>query len=255
MENIYQKITDCEQTGKIAAACIIIKTNGSTPRKAGSKMIVYPDGATIGSVGGGSLELQVIRDAQKVIENGQPASFDHNLTRDHKMSCGGTVQIFIEPVGIKFRLYIFGAGHIGSKLAEMAQRFDFLITLIDERPEIISQIQLDGIKKINKNHKDAFAELVFDERTFIASLSHLHEYDREIVAYCAKQPRAYLGMIGSNRKIAKARLLFTEKKLLSEKELETIDWPMGIPIECQTPDEIVISILAKIIDVRGKLIN
>jgi xanthine dehydrogenase accessory factor len=218
-------------------------------------MLVYLNGSVFGSIGGGNIEHKVIQDAILILQNGKPQLFDHSLIEDHNMGCGGTVQVYIEPIGRKFRLYIFGAGHIGAGLAVQAQRLGFSITLIDERPEVFVSPPLDGIPRINKNHKLAFDELIFDDRTFITSISHLHEYDRDIVAHCARQPHAYLGMIGSKRKIETARQFFSEKNLLTEKEMNDIDWPLGIPIECQTPEEIVISILAKLIDVRGKMMK
>jgi xanthine dehydrogenase accessory factor len=256
MASIYKKLVECEESGREAALCIITETNGSTPRKAGSKMLVYANGSIYGSIGGGNLEHKVISDALHVIESGKPQHFNHNLTNDHEMSCGGNVQIYIEPLGKKFRLHIFGAGHIGSGLAVQAKKLGFTVTLIDERPEVFSSAPPDeNIAQIRKNHKEAFEELIFDDRTFIASISHLHAYDREIVAHCALQPHAYLGMIGSQRKIAKARQIFLEQNLLTNEEMDAIDWPMGIPIECQTPEEIIISILAKLIDVRGKIMK
>ena len=253
MKSIYQTLADCEINKKNAALCIITSTKGSTPRKAGSKMLVFDDGSISGSVGGGALELQVIEDAKEIIKTGIPKVFNHNLTTDHKMSCGGTAQIYIEALKKQYKLFVFGGGHIGNRLAKMAKSFNFNVTLIDERAEVLKLFDDDSIKLINKNYKDAFPLLDFDENCFIASVSHLHGYDRDIVAHCAKVPHAYLGMIGSKRKIETARKMFAENNLLTEKEMDKIDWPMGVPISCQTPDEIVISIMAKLIDVRGKL--
>ena len=255
MINIYEQISACERNGREAALCIIVNTTGSTPRKPGAKMLVFPDKTILGTIGGGHFEKTVTEEAIQVLESGRARMFDHNLTTKHDMSCGGKIQVYIEPIGRKYQLFVFGAGHIGSLVAEQANRLGFRVTVIDERTELIRQINIDGVRTINKNHKDAFADLLFDKRTFITSVSHLHEYDREIVAHCAKHPHAYLGMIGSKRKIATAKKIFTENKLLSETEMDRIDWPMGIPIECQTPEEIVISILAKLIDVRGKLMK
>jgi xanthine dehydrogenase accessory factor len=95
--------------------------------------------------------------------------------------------------------------------------------------------------------------LNFDETTFITTMTHSHENDRDIVAFCAKQKFAYIGMIGSRRKVKTAKEFFLSKNLMSEDEIQKIDMPMGLKIECQTPEEIVISILAKLIDVRGKM--
>ncbi len=254
MKSIYKTLAECEAENKNAALCIIISTKGSTPRKAGSKMLVYEDGSIFGSVGGGALEMQVIEDAKKIIKSGIPQVFNHNLTTDHKMSCGGTAQIYIEALSKHFKLFVFGGGHIGNRLAKMANSFNFNVTLIDERAEVLEHFDDDSIKLVNLNYKDAFPVLDFDENCFIASVSHLHGYDRDIVAHCAKVPHTYLGMIGSKRKIDTARKMFIENNLLTEQEMSKIDWPMGVPISCQTPDEIVISIMAKLIDVRGKLL-
>lgn len=218
-------------------------------------MLVFLDGSIEGTIGGGNLENQVIKDALQVMAQGTPTLFDHKLSLDHGMGCGGEVQVFIEPIGQSYQLFVFGAGHIGATLARQAHNLGFRVTLIDERTEIMQEVKLEGVTKINKNYNDAFKELLFNKRTFITSMSHLHGYDRDIVAYCAHQPHAYLGMIGSARKIATARKFFTENNLLTNEEMDAIDWPMGLPIKCQTPDEIVISILAKLIDVRGKLMK
>jgi len=255
MESIYQEIANCEKENKAVALCVIISTTGSTPRKAGSKMLVYSNGSVSGSVGGGNLELQVIEDAKEVIKSGKVQVFDHNLITDHKMGCGGTAQVYIEPINRRINLYIFGAGHIGNRLARMASKLNFNVTLIDERAEVLELFADDSVYIINKNYNDAFAELEFDMNCFITSVSHLHGYDRDIVAHCAKVPHAYLGMIGSTRKIETAKKMFRDNNLLTEKEMNEIDWPIGLPISCQTPDEIVISIIAKLIDVRGNILN
>jgi len=252
MENIFKIIEQTKGKNKKAALCIIVNTKGSTPRKIGSKMVVFEDKTTVGSVGGGSLEVGVIDEAIKVIENNKTKNFHYDLIENFGMNCGGKVEIYIEPLNKQSKLYIFGAGHIGSKLAKQAKELDFAVTIIDERKEIIDNLSIEGITKINQNHFDAFKLLSFDNNTFITSMTHSHGYDREIVGYCAKQKFAYLGMIGSTRKVKTAKELFRTKDNLSEDEIQKINMPMGIKIECQTPEEIVISILAQLVDVRGK---
>lgn len=253
MNNIYELAANCEKQNQAAALCIITSTKGSTPRKAGAKMLVYENGQIAGTIGGGALEQEIITVALSAIESGRTVLYDQALAAGPNMACGGAVQIYVEPIGQRFELFIFGAGHIGSKLAQQATALNFAVTLIDERKELFAESTANNYKAIAENYNTAFEKLKFTNRTFIASTSHLHEYDRDIVAYCAKQAHAYLGMIGSKRKIATARKIYLEQKILSDAEMDQIDWPMGVAIECQTPDEIVISILAKLIDVRGKL--
>ncbi|MBN4051524.1 XdhC family protein, partial [bacterium AH-315-M05] len=217
------------------------------------KMLVLEDGKISGTIGGGTLEMKVIEDALKVIKTNKPSTFSHALVHDHGMCCGGTVEIFIEPIMNRKKLYIFGAGHIGNALTKFAKELDFNVSVIDEREDAFYDWNPNGANLINKKHKTAFKKLTFDEHTFITVITHSHAYDREIVTHCARQPHAYLGMIGSQRKVEVAKKTFRAGKILTEKEMKNIDWPMGIAIEAQTPEEIAISILAKLIDVRSKI--
>ncbi|MCH8318066.1 MAG: XdhC family protein, partial [Bacteroidetes bacterium] len=236
-----------------AALCTVVNTKGSTPRKQGAKMLVMEDGKIFGTIGGGTLEQKVIENAIEVIKKKRAATFTHALVHDHGMCCGGTVEIFIEPIMNRKKLYIFGAGHIGKSLGKFAKELDFNVSLIDERDDVFNGWDVRGYNVIHKKHKRAFKELTFDENAFITVITHNHAYDREIIAHCNKQPHAYLGMIGSLRKVEIAKKTFRAGKILTEKEMKDIDWPMGVAIDVQTPEEIAISILAKLIDVRSKM--
>lgn len=251
MESIFTKISELEGSNKNAALCIIIETSGSTPRKQGSKMLVFEDGQLFGTIGGGALEKQVILNAILAIKNNKAEVYTHHLEKEHNMTCGGKVDIYIEPIQKKKKLIIFGGGHIGKILAEFSKKCDFDITIVDEREEIFNNWDTGNYTIINKNLKLAFDEIPFDENTFITVMTHKHDYDHEIVAYTAKQPHYYLGMIGSKRKIEKLTAIFLNEKILSKEQIARIDWPIGIQIDVQTPEEIAVSILAKIIDVRS----
>src|SRR5437868_9780980 len=110
MQDIFQKITEAQRKGIDVALCVIINTKGSTPRETGAKMLVYPDGGIYGTIGGGDLEKKVISNALGVLEKKEPSSFKHDLLHQHNMCCGGSVEIYIEPIMKKNKLYIFGAG-------------------------------------------------------------------------------------------------------------------------------------------------
>ena len=251
--SIFFKLTECEESGVDVAICIIVSTSGSTPRKVGAKMLVYGDGSTFNTIGGGALEMCVIKDALAIIEKGKSQLFTHALVQDHGMCCGGTIDIFIDPLVKKKKLYIFGAGHIGKALAHFAAALEFDVTVIDERKEAFKSWGAKDIGVLNSKHRSAIKKLGFDKNTFITVVTHKHAYDREIVALCADQPHTYLGMIGSDRKVAMAKKVFAAAGNPSKKKLAHIDWPMGLNIKVETPDEIAVAILAKLIDTRSKM--
>jgi len=251
MENILSEIVEIKKSGKKAALCIIVDTKGSSPRKAGSKMIVLEDGTGIGTIGGGSLELKVIKDARKVMIQNQPQKFNYDLEDDLSMHCGGTTEVYIEPILPKLKLFIFGAGHIGKALIKYASDFGFSITLIDHRKELMEKFESLGIELICEEYISAIQKLNYDKDTYIVIVTPKHEFDEEVLAACAKLPYAYLGMIGSKTKVILARKRMLEEKRLTQKELDNVDIPIGINFNAQTPEEIAISILAKLIDVKN----
>jgi xanthine dehydrogenase accessory factor len=252
LTSIYRKIIQIENSDIKAALCTITDTKGSAPRKTGTKMLVYTNGSIDGTIGGGALEKAVIEQALDVIKNNTSKLVKHNLVKELAMCCGGTVDLFIEPIMNRKKVFIFGAGHIGKALAKFATELDFNVTLIDERYEAFEGIDIPGCTFITDNHTTAIDQLKFDENTFVVILTFNHAYDREILGLTSQKKHQYIGMIGSDRKVAIAKKNMIASNFLDEEEINDIDMPIGLDIEAITPQEIAISILAKLIDVRNK---
>ncbi len=248
-------IADLIRANEQAALCIIVQSRGSTPRTVGAKMLVRANGSIHGSVGGGALEKAVISQALRVIHSRKPQTFRHDLLHQHNMCCGGSVDVYIEPIMNKQRLYIFGAGHTGHALARHAASLDFEIVLIDDRKEFLDAISLTEVSKLHLDYKLALPLLPFDEHTFVAIMTYSHPYDRDILAYCVRKPFAYLGMIGSERKVELTKKMFIDANIASDDLLASVDMPMGDPIGAETPDEIAISILSRMIAVRRTVVD
>lgn len=255
MQTIFSKAEEIRNSQRRAAICIVIETKGSTPRKEGSKMIVYEDGTIFGSIGGGTVEKEVARKTVELIPLGKPAKCSFNLEDDLKMHCGGFMEVYIEPINPFQKLYIFGAGHIGKALARFASEFDFAVTVFDPREGIFSDPVFTGCTCIGKDYFVAIEETVFDKNSYIVIVTPKHIYDEEILAKVAGKPHAYVGMLGSHQKIELARKRFLKENLLTAGEIDSIDMPIGIKFNAQTPQEIAISILAKLIDVRNQIMN
>jgi xanthine dehydrogenase accessory factor len=252
VEDILLKIAEVKRAGKKAALCIIVGTKGSSPRKSGSKMIVYPDKTIEGTIGGGSLEFKVTEDALKVMNENLPQKFVYQLEQDLSMHCGGIAEVYIEPIKPLDNLYIFGTGHIGKALAKYAQDFGFSTFLIDPRSDTLEKIDFPGIQKINEDFISAAQRINFHSHDYIVIVTPKHAFDEEVLAVCAKKSYSYIGMIGSKTKISLARKRMVEEKILNEKDLDRVDMPIGIKFNAQTPEEIAISILAKLIDVKNR---
>lgn len=250
---VYSKINESVKKREKAVFCVIVETKGSTPRKVSSKMLVYEDGSVVGTIGGGELEYFVVQKAIENINSNEAKLYSFGLKADFEMACGGNVTVYMETIKIPEQLVIFGAGHIGKSLANLAINLDFEIIVVDERPDIFdSWNQKAGISFINKNYAEAIDEISFDNKTFVCCATHAHNYDKEIAEILILKELAYLGVIASKNKASKISKYLSEKENISIEQVNKIDMPMGIPIECETPEEIAISIIAKIIDERNR---
>jgi len=251
MADIYAKVEEIKRSGKNAALCIITATTGSTPRKAGSKMIVTRDGKIFGTVGGGAVERKIIAMAQEVCIQPTPKFVSLDLEEDTKMHCGGTVDVYLEPIIPSQKVVILGVGHVGSVVAKFAMQLGFAVTLIDTREDFLKEFENQGFEIIMDEYVPATKEFKSDENTYFVITTPKHEYDQELTAICAKKPHHYLGMIGSRKKVAFAKKHYLKHNILTSEEIEKIDMPIGIKFNAQTPEEIAVSIVAKLIDSRN----
>jgi xanthine dehydrogenase accessory factor len=251
MDDIYAKVDEIKRFGKNAALCIIIATSGSTPRKAGSKMIVMEDGSILGTVGGGSVERKIIALALDVSKQAIPKFVSLDLEDDAEMHCGGKVDVYLEPIRPLHKVVILGVGHVGAVVAKFAKELGFAVVLIDPREEMLNGFSEKTYEIILGDFLDIIKDYNSDENTYFVITTPKHEFDQELTAICAKKPHRYLGMIGSRQKVAIAQKHYLEKKILTQEEIDKIDMPIGIKFNAQTPEEIAISILAKLIDVRN----
>ncbi|TAL68138.1 MAG: XdhC family protein [Bacteroidetes bacterium] len=253
MENIYDKIVELRQSSQKAVLCTIVSTKGSVPRKIGAKMLVMDDSKIFGTIGGGSLEKDVIEKSLEIIKSPKTDLISYNLTKDLGMKCGGSVDIFIETLFSQYKLYIFGAGHIGKALAKYTENLDFDVIIIDERENIFDGWLEGRFTKLNITFTDFFSQFKIDENTFIVIVTKGHDTDSEVLENCIKSNAAYIGMIGSKRKASEIRKEFVLGGIVTDNEFDRIDIPIGLEIKAEGPDEIAISIASKLVLEKNKL--
>src|SRR6201982_486673 len=124
--DLFEEVVKMRQAGRRGALATIVHTNGSIPSYESSRMLVRDDGSIAGTIGGGCVEAEVWAAAKEVIESEQPRKMTFNLNHDAAydagLICGGTLEIFVEPILPQPMLYIFGAGHVSTALARAADQ-------------------------------------------------------------------------------------------------------------------------------------
>jgi xanthine dehydrogenase accessory factor len=254
MDDIYQEIVRVKTGGGEAALVTVVSASGSTPREEGAKMLVKPDGSIIGTIGGGSLEAQIIDEAVKVIRQGKPRRLHRSLTAkeagEEGMICGGDLEVFIEPILTPPTLYIFGGGHIALALTKMGKLCGFKIAVIDDRAEFASAERFPEAEFVlAEDFTKSFAQLRIDKSSYIVIVTHGHRHDEVVLEWAVSTPAKYIGMIGSK---TKNETIFSHlrDRGVSKEHLDRVHAPIGLEIGAQTPEEIAVSILAEVIEVR-----
>ena len=253
MENeIYKELVRLSSLCEDAALVTVISASGSTPQEEGAKMLVRSDGSIIGTIGGGNIEEQSIREAFTSMKIGKPRRLTYHLAEgeDSIMACGGDMEIFIEPVLAEPGLFIFGGGHIGLALTKMARLTGFKIKAIDDRSEFAAPQRFPEVEQVLLSDFDAaFSKLTVHSSDYIVILTHAHKGDEIVLEQALKTKAKYIGMIGSAKK---NELVFSHlrKKGFPQDVLDKVYTPIGLRIRAQTPAEIAVSILAEMIKVR-----
>jgi len=253
MQNdIYREIIKIKDEGGEAALATVISASGSTPREEGAKMLVRPDGSIIGTIGGGSIELQVIKEAIEVMKKEKPKQLYYRLKEgeDLGMICGGDTEVFIEPIISTPTLFILGGGHISFTLAKMAKLLGFKIIVVDDRPEYATNERFpDAEQVLAISYDKVFSELKVGKSDCVVIVTHGHKGDAAALEGALSTEAKYIGMIGSKTKNASVYARLKLKGVI-QQQLERVHAPIGLPIHAQTPEEITVSILAEIIQIR-----
>lgn len=239
------------EKGEIFSLVTIVDAPGGSPGKPGFKMLVKQNGETLGTVGGGTLEYILTKEALKAIEEEKPRIFSKEL-KEIGMSCGGSVTAFVDVIGFKDRIYVFGAGHVGYSLYKFLKSFPFKIFIIDDREEFAKEERFPEAKVYKEDMVEFSKKLEIKERDFVVIVSRSHIIDFGVVKELLKKEKLpiYLGLIASKNKAKE----FKEKLLsenFTEERINKIRSPIGVDIKAITPDEIAISIIAEIIKVKN----
>lgn len=252
-ELILRRILKSLENSQKTALVTVTEVGGSTPRDAGSLMLVWENGETFGSIGGGKIEYYVIDEAVEALKIGTEKMFEHSLTPkgDLEMQCGGTAKGFIKIFKPKNKIIIAGGGHVGEKVLELANFLGFRCEVVDDREEYADKESLKlADELVIKSFDKALDEMNVDENTYIVITTKSHVTDIVFVKKAIKTKAKYIGLIGSRTKQIFVRETLA-KDGFTDEEIKKIYGPMGIDIANQMPEEIAMSILSEILLVKN----
>ncbi len=225
--------------GEPVALATVVDVQGASPAQVGFKLLVWPDGRILGNIGGGALAQDVRNEALAALREGR-CRLLHRAPRESGPAatgslCGGEVTVFVEVYQPAPVLLIVGGGHIGRPLAEMAHLVGMNVQVVDVQPERATVSQMDA---------DAITA-----QTYVVLITESHEADERALRQVLDTTAAYIGMIGSRRKVA-AVLDHLRADGVAEDQLARVRAPIGLDLGGRSPAEIALAILAEIVQVR-----
>lgn len=228
----------------------VVATRRSVPRRAGSKMLVYGDGTTSGTIGGGEMEARVVAAALETLASGRPASLQYSLvdpTAGDPGVCGGEVDLYLEPHMPTTTVFVVGAGHVGAAVVELASWLGYRVVVWDDRADQLEAIVAgDSVDVASGPIAEAIAGFGVDEHTRVVMVTRNVALDLEILPALLASPAPTIGLMGSRRRWETTRKALVAAGV-AEADLARVHSPIGVEINAETPAEIAVSILAELV--------
>lgn len=252
--DIYEQIVQLRRDGRRGAIATIVNVRGSIPSFRTAKMLVRDDGSIVGTIGGGCVEADVWQAAREVMESEKARTLTFDLNQDPKydtgLVCGGTLEIFVEPVLPPALLYLFGAGHVALNVCKVAAVAGFEPIVVDDRSSYATEERFPAAREIHAlDFDEAMQKLEPNEASYIVIVTRGHRDDMRLLRWAVQTRARYIGMIGSKRKVIGIFKTLQEEGLSADL-FDRVHAPVGLDIGAVTPEEIAVAITAELIAVR-----
>jgi xanthine dehydrogenase accessory factor len=252
--DIYEQIVQLRREGRRGAVATIVNVRGSIPSFRTAKMLVRDDGSIAGTIGGGCVEADVWQAAREVMESEKPRTMTFDLNQDPKydtgLVCGGTLEVFIEPILPPALLYVFGAGHVAINLCQAAASAGFDVVVTDDRSSYATKERFPAASEVHAIDFDqAMRTLEPNEASYIVIVTRGHRDDMRVLRWAVQTQARYVGMIGSKRKVIQIFKALQEEGVPAEL-FDRVHAPIGLDIGAVTPEEIAVAITAELIAFR-----
>jgi len=252
LPEIFEELARIKRERLSAVLATVVHGETGVPGKTGFRMLVYPDGEILGTVGGGLLEAKVREEALRCMQEKTSRLLKLELdqtTPGIGVLCGGEVEVFVEAIMPVSTIFIFGGGHIALPLAQFAKALEFAVVVIDDREEFASRDRFPAANEVKLGDFSTITRSVeFSLDDCAVIITHGHQHDEIVLKECLskKNRPGYIGMIGSKAKVA---TIFSHlmQQGVSEELLASVNSPIGLDIGAKTPAEIALSIMAEIV--------
>ena len=257
MLDIFQKVVELYTNKRNGVLLNVVKKTGSGPAEVGAKMLIDSNQNIFGSIGGGSLEYLAVEKAKEILKTEKNDlvrfSLEESTGKGEQtdMVCGGTATVYFEYINPNPHIFIFGAGHICQALLHHLKRLNYSTVVIDNRKEIISEIE-DADKIIHSDFDKVFERLETPDNSYFLVATYEHKHDSIVLKniFNADCETHYIGMVSSSYK---RQIIFDDlKKNVKNANTDICYIPVGLDTGGSTPDEIAISIIAEIQKIRYK---
>lgn len=253
-QEVFAALGEAMKRAEDVALVTIVATNGSTPQRVGAKMLVFADGRTVGTVGGGCYENDAFWKAREALKSRKPLrvkyELDDDFAQENGLVCGGQMEVFIEPIEPAPAVYIIGAGHVGWYLGQFAHEAGFHVHVVDDREAFANRERFPHAAEVVVDDIPTWlAAASLPASAYVVIVTRGHRHDLDALRAVVQRDLRYVGLIGSRAKVARVY-----EALLGEGvepvRFEGVHAPIGLDIGAVTPQEIAVSILAELIAVR-----
>ncbi len=256
--DLFEEIVKMRRAGRRGALATIVHTNGSIPSYESSRMLVREDGSIAGTIGGGCVEAEVWAAAKEVMQKEAPQKMVFHLNNeasyDNGLICGGTLEVFVEPILPQPVVYLFGGGHVSMAVAKAANAAGFGIGVVDDREAFANKERFPMAQDVYTSYEEAFEKIRPNASSYLVIVTRGHKEDMRVLAWAVHTEARYVGMIGSKRKVLSVYRAL-ENEGYKPEEFERVYAPTGLEIGALSPEEIAVSITAELVAVRRNAAN
>lgn len=257
--DIFEEIARLRKQGRKAALATIINVQGSVPSYETSKLLIRDDGSIVGTVGGGCVEADVWSAAQDVMREEKPRRLHFNLNQnpeyDEGLVCGGSLDIFIEPILAIPTLYLFGGGHVSLSISKVASLAGFETVIADDRQAFANPERFpEALATHAGPWEEIFPQLRLNDFSYLVIATRGHKGDLACLRWALTTPARFIGMIGSKRKLIEFSKVLESEGVRAD-DLERVHSPVGLDIGALTPQEIAVAVVAEMIAVRRNAVS